>query len=119
MKFSYNCQSRAKFLLASFLSLFFILFLIVYSIFFFQGIVHVHCMWKIGPLQLAIHVVQNCRAGEQNLHWDKTNKRHIILNFYFLCLSGPSVTFALEQSSCVPREWLAAKGPLHILSLFY
>ena len=28
----------------------------------------------IGPLQLAIHVVQNRHAGEQKLHWDKTNK---------------------------------------------
>ena len=30
----------------------------------------------IGPLQLAIHVVQNCHTGEQKLHWNKTNKRH-------------------------------------------
>ena len=29
----------------------------------------------IGPLQLAIHVVQNRHAGEQKLHWEKTNKR--------------------------------------------
>ena len=41
----------------------------------------------IGPLQLAIHVVQNRHAGEQMSHWDKTNKRHtgIILNGNFLC----------------------------------
>ena len=31
---------------------------------------------KIGPMQLAIHVVQNRHAGEQKSHWDKTNKRH-------------------------------------------
>ena len=31
---------------------------------------------RIGPLQLAIHMVQNHHAGEQKLHWDKTNKRH-------------------------------------------
>ena len=30
----------------------------------------------IGPLQLAIHVVQSRHAGEQKSHWDKTNKRH-------------------------------------------
>ena len=30
---------------------------------------------SIGPLQLAIHVVQNRHAGEQKSHWDKTNKR--------------------------------------------
>ena len=41
----------------------------------------------IGPLQLAIHVVQNRHAGEQKSHWDKTDKRHtgIILNGNFLC----------------------------------
>ena len=41
----------------------------------------------IGPLQLAIHVVQNRHAGEQKSRWDKTNKRHtgIILNGNFLC----------------------------------
>ena len=32
-----------------------------------------HCS-AIGPLQLAIHMVQNHRAGEQKSHWDKTNK---------------------------------------------
>ena len=39
----------------------------------------------IVPLQLAIHVVQNRQAGEQKPHWDKTNKRHTILNGSFLC----------------------------------
>ena len=39
---------------------------------------------KIGPLQLAIHVLQNRRAGEQKSHWDKTNKE----NYDFrLCMS--------------------------------
>ena len=28
----------------------------------------------IGPLQVAIHVVQNRRTGEQKSHWDKTTK---------------------------------------------
>ena len=48
---------------------------------------------RIGPLPLAIHVVQNCHAGN------------------FLCLSCPSATFALQYSGFVPREWLAEKGP--------
>ena len=30
----------------------------------------------MGPLQLAIHVVQNRRAGEQKSLWDKTNKEN-------------------------------------------
>ena len=34
------------------------------------------CSKPIGPLQLAIHVVQNHRAGEQKSHWDMANKRH-------------------------------------------
>ena len=43
---------------------------------------------KIGPLQLAIHVVQNCRAAEQKSHWDKTNKEnyHSKLCMSFVCL---------------------------------
>ena len=43
---------------------------------------------KIGPLQLAIHVVQNYRAGEQKSHWDKTNREnyHFKLCMSFVCL---------------------------------
>ena len=42
----------------------------------------------IGPLQLAIHVVHNRRAGEQKSHWDKTNKEnyHLKLCMSFVCL---------------------------------
>ena len=29
-----------------------------------------------GPRQLAIHVEQNGRAGEQKSNWDKRNKKH-------------------------------------------
>ena len=42
----------------------------------------------IGPLQLAIHVVQNRHAGKQKSHWDKTNKGncHVKLCMPFICL---------------------------------
>ena len=45
-------------------------------------------MLIIGPLQLAIRVVQNRRAGEQKSHWDKTNKEnyHFKLCMSFVCL---------------------------------
>ena len=33
-------------------------------------------MVSIGPLQLAIHVVQNRHPGEQQSYWDVINKRH-------------------------------------------
>ena len=33
-------------------------------------------MVSIGPLQLAIHVVQNRHAGEQQSYWNMINKRH-------------------------------------------
>ena len=36
-------------------------------------------------------------------------KTYIILNGNFLCLSCPSVTFALQYGGFVPHEWLAAK----------
>ena len=47
-----------------------------------------HGKQEIGPLQLAIHVVQNRRAGEQKSHWDKTNKEsyHFKLCMSFVCL---------------------------------
>ena len=71
--------------------------------------------WKIarisiGPLQLAIHVVQNRRAWEQKSHWDKTNKENYHFKLYVFCLSCRSATFALQRGGFVPREWLAAKG---------
>ena len=34
---------------------------------------------QLGPLQLAIHVTQNRRAGEQKSHWGKTNKENYSL----------------------------------------
>ena len=45
-------------------------------------------MLHIGPLQVAIHVVQNRRAGEQKSHRDKTNKGnyHLKLCMPFVCL---------------------------------
>ena len=39
-------------------------------------------------------------------------KTYIILNGNFLCLSCPSVTFALQYGGFVPHEGLAAKGLL-------
>ena len=63
----------------------------------------------IGPLQLAIHVVQNRPIGE--LEQDKQRKlpfTKIMYAFYLSCLSA---TFALQHGGFVPREWLAAKGP--------
>ena len=49
---------------------------------------HLSCLTIIGPLQLAIHVVQNRRAGEKMSHWDKTNKEnyHVQLCMSFVCL---------------------------------
>ena len=58
-----------------------------------------------------------CWRAKVTLGQDK-QKTYIILNGRFLCLSCPSVTFAREQSSFVPCEWLAPKGLMHILSLF-
>ena len=68
-------------------------------------------------MQLALHVVQNCHAGEQKSHCDKIRQtkdihrsQYIILNGNFLCLSCPRTTFALQHGGFVPRKWLAAKG---------
>ena len=45
-----------------------------------------------GPLQLAIHVVQNRHARQQKSHFGQDKqKTYIILNGNFLCLSCPIV----------------------------
>ena len=43
---------------------------------------------QISPLQLVIHVVENCRAGEKKSHWNKTNKKkyHVKLCMSFVFL---------------------------------
>ena len=53
----------------------------------------------IGPLQLAIHVVQNHRSGEQKSRWDKTNQRNYHLN-YEICL-----LFVLSQCDFCSPAW--------------
>ena len=67
----------------------------------------------IGPLQLANHVVQKRRTGEQKSHWDKTNKGnyHLKLCMPFVCLvpvplllSSTAVLYHVNMASC--------KGPI-------
>ena len=50
----------------------------------------------IGPLQLAIHMVENRRAGEEKSHWDKTKKEnyHLNLCMSFVCLVPVRLLFS-------------------------
>ena len=59
----------------------------------------------MGPLQLAIHVVQNRYAGEQKSHWDKANN----LVPMSLLLSREAVFYHVNEepicticTSCLP-----------------
>jgi len=52
-----------------------------------------------------------CWRAKVALGQDK-QKAYIILNGNFLCLSCPSVAFALQHGGFVPRKWLATKGLL-------
>ena len=69
---------------------------------------------SIGPFQLAIHVVQNHRAGEEKSQWNKTtNKGKYHLKI--LC----AILFVLSQCDvCTPAwpfciTWMASsKGPI-------
>ena len=72
---------------------------------------------RIGPLQLAIHMVQNapCWREKLALGQDKQSKLPFKIMYVF-CLSFPSATFALQQDGFVPREWPAAKGLLQRLA---
>ena len=65
----------------------------------------------LGPLQLAIHVVQNRWRAKVALGLDKQRKLPFKIMYAF-CLSCPSATFTLQRCGFVPREWLAAKGLL-------
>ena len=61
-------------------------------------------------MQVAIHVVQNRRAGEQKSLGTRQTKKLPFKITYVFCLSCPSATFALQRGGFVPGEWLAAKG---------
>ena len=45
---------------------------------------------EIGPLQLVIHIIQNCHVRERETHWDKTNKElasiKMVISLVFLVL---------------------------------
>ena len=56
----------------------------------------------MGPLQLAIHVVQNRRTGEQKVVLGQDKQRKLPFNImYAFCLSCPSATFALHLGGFV------------------
>ena len=65
-----------------------------------------------------IHVVQNRYSGEQETHWDKTNKRLTSLKMviFFVCL--PPVRFLLTSIAVFffCTTWIAAKGLLMVFS---
>ena len=73
---------------------------------------HLSCLTMIGPLQLAIHVVQNHHTGEQKSRWVDKQRKLPFKIMYVFCLSCPSATFALQRGGFAPREWLDAKGLL-------
>ena len=52
-----------------------------------------------------------CWREKVALGQDKQRKLPFQIMHVF-CLSCPSATFALQRGGFIPREWLAAKGPL-------
>ena len=64
---------------------------------------------QIGPLQVAVHVVQNRHAGEQKSHWDKTNKgnNHLKLCMLFICLVPVRILLS-SMAVLYSGEWQAA-----------
>ena len=63
----------------------------------------------LGPRTMATLVAASHSCGALGQEQQKTN---IILNGYFLCLSCPSATCALQHGGFVPRGLRAAKGLL-------
>lgn len=64
----------------------------------------------IGPLQLAILVVENRHAGNQKSHRDKTNKGNYHLELCMPLFVLSHCDFRSPALRFVPPEWLAAKG---------
>ena len=58
----------------------------------------------IGPLQLAIHVVRNRRAGEQSHTGTRQARKLPCKIMYAFVLSQYSATFALQHGGFIPRE---------------
>ena len=68
----------------------------------------------IGPLELAIHVVQNRHDGEQKSHWDKTNKGdyHLKLFMPFVCFLP--VRLLLSSTVVLYHGMASCKGPITV-----
>ena len=74
----------------------------------------------IGPLQLAIHVVQNPPFWRAKVALGQDKQRKLSFQIiYVFCLSCPSATSALQRGGFVPREWLAAKGLFYEFCFLY
>ena len=75
---------------------------------------------SIGPFQLAIHVVQNHRAGEEKSQWNKTTnkgKYHLKILYAILFVLS-QCDFALQHGGFVSRKWPAAKGLFNLINPF-
>ena len=59
----------------------------------------------MAPLQLAFHVIQKRRTGEQKVVLGRDKQRKLPFKImYAFCLSCPSATFALQLGGFVPRN---------------
>ena len=68
--------------------------------------------------RLAIHVVQNRYSGEQETHWEKTNKRLTSLKVVILFVCVQPLWFLLTSITVFffCTTWIAAKGLLMVFS---
>ena len=64
----------------------------------------------MGLLQVSNHVMQNRQTGDQAMPWDMLNKEN---SNWWLCLTYPIVSFALQLGFFAPYDHSAATGPLH------
>ena len=59
----------------------------------------------MAPLQLAFHVTQKRRTGEQKVVLGRDKQRKLPFKImYAFCLSSPSATFAFQLGGFVPRD---------------
>ena len=72
------------------------------------AIIVLYIVSLIGPLQPAIHVIQNRNAGEQRKHWDKRNKELIL----FKMVKKIKRLFTSSLFWLFPRSFHERYGPI-------
>ena len=72
-----------------------------------------------GPFQLAIHMVQNRRAGEQKSHWDKTDKGNYHLKLCMCLFVLSQCYFCSPVRQFCTTRMVSCKKPIFLVIAYH